>query len=252
MNGEYTNITYIYGLYDFNEPNIIKYIGKSNNPKKRLSFHKWERKTNQLTKKINWIKSVDGKISMKILKICPLSDYELHETFCIKLYKSDKLTNSDETGKGNKNKAKEIVLEKKLSKKVYQFDINGNFIKEFKSARETGRLLNIHHSHIIRCCNNIIKHTNGFIFKYNKDEKIISIINPNAMKKTVIEYDRKGNKINEWKSLMDCCRETKIDNGNLSKVCNNKLPSIKGRFFKFIIKIPLILTLLYVLAYQLY
>ena len=70
-----TKITYIYGLYDLNNPNIIRYIGKSNSPRRRLTLHKYDRKSKISNHKINWIKSIDGKIGMKILKVCSLSDY---------------------------------------------------------------------------------------------------------------------------------------------------------------------------------
>lgn len=232
----YTDITYIYGLYDLKKPNTIRYIGKSNNPKRRLTAHKWERRSKLSTRKINWIKSLDGKIGMKILKICPLSDFEEYEANIIQLYKSENLTNSDESGQGNKGRKSDIteLSAKKISKKVYQFDINGNYIKEYPSIRQASRELNIYHSHIIRCCNGEIKHTTGFIFTHNKNKKIDKIDKPNAIKKMVIETDINGQEINKWKSLMECSRHTGIDNGNLSRVCNNKLHSIKGRFFKFI------------------
>ena len=76
---------------------------------------------------------------------------------------------------------------------------------------------------------------NPDIIRYiGKSNSIIEQITiPNAVKKSVIEIDNNGNEINKWKSLMDCSRETGIDNGNLSKVCNGKLPAIRGRKFIF-------------------
>ena len=88
-------------------------------------------------------------------------------------------------------------------------------------------------AYISRCCNGVYKHTQGFIFRY--DEIIVpKISNPNAVKKSVIEVDKIGNKLGEWVSIMECSRDTGIDNGNLSKVCNGKIKSIKGRFFRFL------------------
>ena len=93
--------------------------------------------------------------------------------------------------------------------------------------------MNTLHSHISRCCNGIFKHTGGYIYSYDKNSKIEKVLIPNSVRKFVIEIDKNGNIINEWKSLMDCSRETKIDNGNISRVCNDKLKSTKGRIFKF-------------------
>ena len=229
-------MTYIYGLYNSLEPDVIRYIGKSNNPIKRLKEHirciKYDN-----TYKSNWIKSFDAQkyLKIKILAICPLNEYEKCEEKYIKLYKSDKLTNSDSSGQGNVGRKKEIIDKgiEKISKTVYQFDLDGNYITEFKSVREASRQLLINHSQITRACNGVAKHANGFIFRYDKDSIIEQIKIPNAIKKSIIETDSMGRQINEWKSLMECSRQTGIDNGNISKVCNVKLIHIKKRYFRF-------------------
>ncbi len=229
-----TEITYIYALFDLSEPDLIRYVGKSKNPKRRLTTHRCNSK-NETTYKANWIKSINGKIGYTVLKVCRLSEFIIHETYFIKFYKSDKLTNSDETGQGNTKRRREIIesSSKKISKIVYQYDLDGNFLAEFPSVREASRQLFIDHSQIVRTCNEKAKHANGFIFSYEKNKNIEKIKTPNAVKKQIIELDSNGIEINRWNSLMDCSRNTKIDNGCLSRVCNNKLKHIKGRFFKF-------------------
>lgn len=231
-----TEIAYIYALLD-PITDEVRYIGKTVNPKYRLQQHIHESKTIN-NHRGNWIKSLlreDKKPILKILKICPLSDFEKYETEYIKFYKSNNLTNSDESGQGNTGRKREIIegAMEKISKKVYQYDIDGNFIKEYKSSREAGRSLSIDHSHIVRCCNGVNKHTNCFIFRYVL-ENVEPVKIPNAVKKVVIEIDKFGNEINRWKSLMDCSRSTKINNGNLSRVCNGKCGHVNGRFFKFL------------------
>lgn len=230
-----TEIAYIYSLIDPREVDIVRYVGKSVCPKDRLRDHiKNYRKTNYRSS--FWIKSIikEGVIpKMKILKICPLSEYEIHELYFVKKYKSDKLTNLDETGLGHTGRKRELIENANYNRKiVYQYDLNGNFIKKFKSARDAGRKLNINHSHIIRCCNMVLKHTHCYIFSYTK-KKFNPILNPNAVKKKVIEVDSNGGVIDQWNSIGECSRNIKIDNGNLSRVCNGKLKSIKGRYFKF-------------------
>jgi len=230
----YTPIVYIYALININEPDIIRYVGKTNNPKRRVKEHIKEK----YGYKGNWIKSFDAKnlLGMKILAICPEEEFPFFDAKFIKEFKSDKLTNSDDNGSGNQNRKREIIenASKKTSKQVYQFDLNGNYITEYKSAREAGRKLKISHSYIVRSCNGEFKHTQGFIFSYDKNKVIESISTPNAVKKQVAEIDSNGNIIGKWKSLMECSRNTGIDNGNLSRVCNGKLKNIKGRYFIFV------------------
>lgn len=234
-----TDIAYIYGLIDPRDKKI-KYIGKTINPNKRLYSHLHDHKDHRVSnRRVNWIRSLikyNLVPEMIILKICPLSEFEKYETEFIKLYKSNDLTNSDENGQGNKNRKRDIIEGQamKLSKKVYRFDLDGNFIDEYVSVRDAGRKLNINHSHIVRCCNGVIKHTNKFIFKYDRNSNFDKVLIPNAVRKEIVEIDSNLNIIGKWTSLMDCSRETGIDNGNLSRVCNGKLPHIKGRYFRFI------------------
>lgn len=233
---ESTEIAYIYALLDPITLDV-RYIGKTINPKGRLKGHINETKYYDHYRS-RWIRSLlkdNLEPIIKILKICPLSDFVKYESEFIKKYKSDKLTNSDETGQGNVGRRKDIIdnASKKISKIVYQYDLDGNYINEYKSVREAGRVLNIYHSYISRCCNGEYKHTNEFIFSYIKLDKVNKILNPNAVKKSIIEVDLNDLIIGTWNSLMECCRDTGIDNGNLSRVCNGKLPHIKGRYFKF-------------------
>lgn len=54
------------------------------------------------------------------------------------------------------------------SKKVLQFDLNGNLIKSWDTVREAERETNIHSSHISRCCNGKRKTAYGYIWKYEE------------------------------------------------------------------------------------
>ena len=230
-----TDIAYIYALLDpITEE--VRYIGKTIDPKKRILEHIYDCKRGS-DYKSRWVNSLldrDLKPLMKLLKVCPLSEYQFYESEYIKIYKSDKLTNSDESGQGSFRRNKEILkrISDKLGRVVYQFGLDGDFIREFESVRYAAKSLNLSHSNISRCCNKKMKHTGGYIFSYQKI-KVDKIEKPNAVKKPVIEIDENGKKINEWDSLMSCSRETKIDNGNLSRVCNGKLKHIKNRIFRF-------------------
>jgi len=229
-----TDIAYIYALID-PRTNEVKYIGKTIDPKKRFYQHISERLLYKHYK-AKWIQNLHDqnlRPIFKVLEICPLENYEKREAYHISLYDFNQLTNSDERGQGNKNRRREIIENAKYNNKiVYQYDLNGNFIKEYKSVREASRQLSISHANITRCCNQIVKHASGFIFSYKK-ENPVPIKKPNAVKLPVIEIDSSGNNLKEWKSIMDCSRDTGIDNGNLSRVCNGKSKHIKGRYFRF-------------------
>ena len=52
------------------------------------------------------------------------------------------------------------------SKPVLQFDLNGNFIKEWECATQVEKELGISHCHICQCCQNKRKSAGGYIWKY--------------------------------------------------------------------------------------
>ena len=233
-------LAYIYGLIDPRN-NEIRYIGKTINPKNRLSEHITEsRKLNIIHYRAKWIRKLtrlELKPKITFLRVCSLDEFEKYETEYIKIYSNNILTNSDETGSGNKNRKREVLdrQSENSGRKVYQYDLEGNFIKEYRSVRTSAKELNLNHANITRCCNGISKHSGGYIFRYEK-VNVEKVENPNAVKKIVIEVDSNELEIGRWISIMDCSRDTGLDNGNLSRVCNGKLPSIKGRFFKFVTK----------------
>ena len=62
---------------------------------------------------------------------------------------------------------KDILIELN-SKPVVQFDLDKNFIREWKSISEAGKYLNVKNNHIGCCCNNKRKTSNGYIWKFKQ------------------------------------------------------------------------------------
>lgn len=54
----------------------------------------------------------------------------------------------------------------KTQRKVYQYDLEGNFIAEFKNALEAGKSIGKPNSNICSCCNKKYKSAYGYIWKY--------------------------------------------------------------------------------------
>lgn len=231
---------YIYCLKDPRDYSV-KYIGKSKKPNKRLKEHISESKRRK-TKKERWINKLlklGLEPVMEILKEINAGEYVLWEPFFIKKFKQEgfKLVNDDENGLGTASgKGKQILktLHEKSKIQINQYDVNGNFIQSFNSMRDAEKQLGIDHGNISRCCNGIYKHTNGFIFKKETDKiKPEKLTHINSIPKKVIEFDLEGNWLNEYYSIAEASKQTKIDAGNISKVCNGKLLKIKNRKFKF-------------------
>ena len=54
----------------------------------------------------------------------------------------------------------------KMSKIVYQYDLNNTLIKVWPSVREIKRKLGYNNGNISKCCRGIIKYAFGYIWKY--------------------------------------------------------------------------------------
>ena len=52
---------------------------------------------------------------------------------------------------------------------VLKYDLNNNFIKEYKNANIAGKESNINGSHISRCCKKVTKSAGGFIWRYKNE-----------------------------------------------------------------------------------
>lgn len=69
------------------------------------------------------------------------------------------------------NKQKQAVAKyakENYSKKVIQYSLNGEFIKEWNSMHDVWRELGIRPSYICRCCKGLRNQTYGYIWKYKQ------------------------------------------------------------------------------------
>ena len=101
-----TRITYIYGLYEVGKEDDIRYVGKSDNPKKRFYNHTRQMKYEKNKYKNNWINSVynrNSKIEMVILEIVDYNIWQEKEIHWISEMKKNgnKLTNLTTGGDGS-------------------------------------------------------------------------------------------------------------------------------------------------------
>lgn len=232
-------------IYCLKDPRdfFVKYVGKTNNLKKRFKEHISESK-NKKTKRERWINKLiklNLKPIMEVLKEIEFGESVVWEPFYIKKFKQEgcDLVNYDELGLGTpgdkiKNKKLLTELHEKSKIKINQYDTCGNFIQSFDSLRGAEEELKINHGNISRCCSGKQAHAGGFIFKKETDKTPVDkLVFLNAIRRAVIEIKEDGMIIKEYPSIMEASRQTGVDNGNISRVCNGKMKKIKNRIFKF-------------------
>jgi len=103
---------------------------------------------------------------------------------------------------------------------IYQYDLDGNYITEWRSISKASRELGIHKHMIIQNLkNNQYKSAGGFMFSTNKRDKI-EPIKKNLVE--VIQYDMDGNFIKKWDSMKEASDTLNINISGISLTCSGK------------------------------
>ena len=120
----------------------------------------------------------------------------------------------------------------KRSKKVYQYDMQGNLIKEWSSVAEAGR--NGYKANAISaCCLGKLKTHQNFIWSYKPIENFdINNYKNKSEPKTLYQYDMYYNLIRVWDSVSEASRNG-FDKANISKCCSGKEKFHKGFIWSY-------------------
>lgn len=139
-------------------------------------------------------------------------------------------------------------------KPVYQFNMSGEFIKEWDNCTRAGDSLGIDHSGLSKCARGKYRLYGGFIWDYNKDLKLeriklanepvkrskesrrkmsIAAKNRKNQKKPILQYDLEGNFIKEWRSTSDLVEEMGYSNGYISDCLHGKHKKAYNYVWKF-------------------
>lgn len=143
-----------------------------------------------------------------------------------------------------------LKIGKANGKIVLQFDLNGNFLKEYYSAAEAAKSINMVPASIVNQCNNVTRKCNNYLFIYKEDfEK-----NPNSIKekveylksqltekgtlkhggKAIIQLDLSGNIIAEFNSTKEASEKLNISINSINNcLCGRSKSAGK---FKWIYK----------------
>jgi hypothetical protein len=124
-----------------------------------------------------------------------------------------------------------------FTRKIKQYDLEWNFIKEFDSIVIASKELSIGKTNIWGVLNKIRKTAGGFIWKYTEDENIDYseqiTINKNKGR-NVGQYDLNMNLIEIHKSTADAAIKLNIKKQNIFGVIHNKRKSAGGFIWKYL------------------
>jgi hypothetical protein len=231
--------TFIYGLCD-PDTNEIRYIGKSNSPKKRILDHIYSC-NDSITHKNNWIKSLlrEGKKpTLQIIDEVPIVDWQMWEAFYIKKYREEghNLTNHSDGGNGTTEHTYNTIEKMKLRHKLFpNYNRSGNNLKQPIDRDLLYELYikqNLSTTHIAKQldCSEKKVWDNLQDYEIKKDKRIWKKQCGSNFTKVVLQYDLDGNLIKEWKSVSEINKKLKI---KPDKCCRGEAKSAGGFIWRY-------------------
>lgn len=215
-----------YKIYKLIDPRTdeVRYIGFTiSELNRRLDNHLSEsrRFIKKNSHKENWIRellNLNLKPKIELLEECSENNWEEREKYWISQFNN--LTNKSKGGEavnlGIKHSRERIL---KVSKQIYQYTINGEFIKSWETTKDAALYYNISKGSINRA---ILKNSIciGFQWSYEYSNKM-NPIKYNRIVCPILQYNIKGEFIKEWKTFMEVCKCLNISSGNLSRALKN-------------------------------
>lgn len=111
-------------------------------------------------------------------------------------------------------------------KKLYQFDLNGNLIKEWESITKCCKELNYCKGNIIKCCKKKKESVSSYGFMWSYYSTGVNPYNETVLpkKKQVLMFDMNGDLINSFESVEECAKSLNMLTQNVSKKIQSKKP----------------------------
>lgn len=240
----------IAGVYFVWLPSIEKgYVGESNCIKNRIQQH-----LNNINgkKTIRQYHKKYGNTEVTILKItnsCSLKDRKEVERQYKAYFKYE--------GINLINKLPSDVIENEWfneAKPILQYDLKGNFLKEYPSILKASKILKFDSSSLSKACRGIIKSSKGFLWFYKENfsievlnkkiedyekgllnVKLASTINvtSHSNKKPISQFTKEGVFIKNWDSLIEVQNEGIARASSVSSCLKGRTKTSGGYIWKY-------------------
>lgn len=132
------------------------------------------------------------------------------------------------------DETKQKISDAKPKKIVAQYDLDGNYIRTYKSISEASKATGISTTVISKCCKGKRRTSKGFIWKYIEEDILAhDKIEPAIQQeKPVSQYEMNGNHIGTYKSISEASRATGTPITNISHCCNGRHKTSGGFIWK--------------------
>lgn len=220
------------GIYKVtNQLNNKVYIGQSEDIYKRWEAHKVRAYNEKYQYKFYEAVRKYGleNFVFTIIELCDFERLDEREQYWIKYY--DSYNNGYNSTEGGDTLWKEAI--QKTQKIVLQYDLDGNFIKQFPSAHEAERQTGIQFTLICKVCRGEREQTGGYIWRYLDNPLPIKKLTKVRMSYPVQQFDLENNLINTFKTAAEAERQTGINSIVIARVCKGKGKTAGGYIWKY-------------------
>lgn len=215
------------GIYKItNTTNGKCYIGQSRDIEARWAKHLSAYKSSPEWELYRAFKKYGiGAFSFEVIEECTIEELNEREIYWIAHF--DSFNNGYNMALGGE------ACNGTNDKVVYQYDLSGNFIKEYKSAHEAARENNIQFTNICKVCRGERKTAGGFGWSYTKTENIGPIKTKRLGDGTVLQFTKEGEFVAEYSSAKEARRQTGINDSTIGLVCKGKGKTAGGFVWKY-------------------
>lgn len=127
---------------------------------------------------------------------------------------------------------------KKVSIPVKQYDLEGNFIKEYVSSKEAGDAMNVMPYCISYCCMGKIGSVKGFLWAYADGRPKLK--HTRVLKRKVVQKDLNGNILNVFDSIRDAGNKTNSNISLIGRCCKGHRRHTNGYVWEYYNKEPIV------------
>jgi len=117
------------------------------------------------------------------------------------------------------------------SKKVSQYDLDGNWIRDYDSIYEASEDTGINKGNICECCRGKYKSAGKYIWRYYGDNPPKKYTNKTL--KSVCQYDLDGNFIMEFDSITEAAKKTGSRSNCIQMCCVGKFKYSNGFIWRY-------------------
>ena len=229
-------------IYVFSdEYGVPKYVGKTKNLNLRIKQHIKDR-LKRKSHFYNWLNkqiSQDKEYFIDILEEVTQDNWQEREIYWIQHIKENNypLTNMTEGGDGNNLSligiTPKCVEDAKIP--IIQYDLNGNFIKEWESIVEAANFVHSSTSCISHVAKGKGKYAKKFQWRYKAENYPINIESCNSKLTKINQYTLSGEYIKQWESGISIAEYFNIDRNVIYDVLRTKKKRYKNYIWNRVI-----------------